>query len=195
MLGHTHALFGFTTLAAVQAAGIAVVGRGIIEPRPTLGGIPIGLGLCGAAAILGALLPDLDAEDSTIQRELGGLGILVQLLGVKHRGVLHSGLAAAAVTLLAAAAGWWFGYPDVGLAFGLGYLSHVAIADAMTVSGVPLWWPLKKRFHLLPRPLRVRTGGPVEKLVFIVAAGALLLWLLPEILPPDLMNFLTRWAA
>jgi len=181
MLGHTHALFGLTTLVAVQT-GLTRVGYEFIQPHPVgPTDLPAGLALGAGAAVIGALLPDLDAADSTIQRDLGWLGLLpkagLTLLGVKHRGVLHSGLATALVFTLAGLSGWWWGYPDVGLALGLGYFSHVALADAMTISGVPLFWPGKRRFHVLPRRLRVRTGGPVETLVFWLGAG-LLLWLL-----------------
>lgn len=184
MLGHTHALFGITTLAVVQT-GVARVGYEFMQPHPVgTHELPLGLALCAGASIVGALLPDLDAEDSTIQRDLGWLGVLtkagLKLLGVKHRGVLHSGLAAIVVFVLGALMGGWLGYLDVGLALGLGYFSHVTLADAMTISGVPLFWPAKRRFHLLPRLLRVRTGGAVEKLVFLAAAG-LLVWLLPGV--------------
>ena len=184
MLGHTHALFGITTLVVVQT-GATRVGCEFIQAHPVgPHKLPLGLALCAGASIVGALLPDLDAEDSTIQRDLGWLGVLtkagLKLLGVKHRGVLHSGLAVVVVFVLGALTGGWLGYLDVGLALGLGYFSHVTLADAMTISGVPLFWPAKRRFHLLPRLLRVRTGGAVEKLVFLAAAG-LLVWLLPGV--------------
>lgn len=187
MRGHTHALFGVTTLVAANAL------TDFVQPHP-VEGLPTGPVLCAGAAILGALAPDLDAGQSTIQGELGLAGSVIRgglgLLGVKHRGMLHSGLAA----LLVLAAGWLlggrWGYADVGLAFGLGYLSHVALADAMTITGVPLCWPLSRRFHLLPRPLRVRTGGPAEWLVFLLA-GAALAWLLS--IQPALFAEVVTW--
>jgi len=191
MLGHTHALFGLTTLAVVQATSVRLA-QPLIQPHP-VDGFPVGPGLCAGAAVLGALLPDLDAEDSAIVRELGLFGGLAKvgmtLLGIKHRGVLHSGLAIILVAVGAEMIGWWLGYPDVGLAFGLGYFSHIALADGMTIAGVPLLWPSSRRFHLLPRFLRVRTGGPVEKLVF-VAVAIVLTWLLPDMVPADFIKSL-----
>ncbi len=90
------------------------------------------------------------------------------LFGVKHRGVLHSGAAILIVAIVTELVGSWAGYRDVGLAFALGYFSHIAIADAATISGVPLLWPHKFRFHLLPHFMRLRTGGAVEKLVIMM---------------------------
>jgi hypothetical protein len=45
-----------------------------------------------------------------------------------------------------------------------GYLSHL-LADAMTLAPIRLWWPSRRRVWLLPRPLRIRTGGSVERLL------------------------------
>jgi membrane-bound metal-dependent hydrolase YbcI (DUF457 family) len=129
---------------------------------------------------------------------LGGLGVLTHLglnvLGVKHRGLLHSGLAMLLVTAAAVVIGRRAGFEAVGLAFGLGYISHVALADALTISGVPLWWPGQTRFHLLPHPFRVRTGGPAEKLVALVMVG-LLVWLLPQAVPPAWISLAQKWLS
>jgi membrane-bound metal-dependent hydrolase YbcI (DUF457 family) len=196
MLGYTHAVVGLTTLAATQAVSLRLAAP-LVQPHP-VAGFPVGPGLCAGAAILGALLPDLDAEDSTILHELGGWGLLAKaglgILGVKHRGLLHSGLAVVLVAFLAELIGGWLGYRDVGLALALGYASHVIIADAATIAGVPLLWPTPRRFHLLPRLLRVRTGGLVEKLIFVATLLALL-WLLPDLLPPEFLKTLRQWLA
>jgi membrane-bound metal-dependent hydrolase YbcI (DUF457 family) len=75
----------------------------------------------------------------------------------------------------------------VGLAFGLGYFSHVVIADPLTKHGVPLWWPRPGQFHLLPRALCVKTGGAVEALVFLLVALALV-WLGSDLVSLDLLK-------
>ena len=200
MLGHTHALFGLGALVTVELVARQVLEPGLIQPH-SIRGLPAGLALCAGAAILGALAPDIDAEESTIGGEIGVAGSFIQgvlrLVGVKHRGVLHSGLAGLVVLALGAFIGWRVGYLDVGLAFGLGYLSHVALADALTIHGVPLLWPLKAQFHLLPKGLRVRTGGPVEGLIFL--SGTLLLislfFLVPDLIPPELIRWIKRTIA
>lgn len=196
MLGHTHLLFGAVTLAAAEVGLRVVTGASLLAGETADNAASVEPALCLAAALVGALAPDLDAEDSTIQRELGGVGKLahlgLNLLGVKHRGVLHSGLAMLLVTALAMMVGRWAGFEAVGVAFGLGYISHVALADALTISGVPLWWPGQRRFHLLPHIFRVRTGGAVEKLVALTLAG-LLLWLLPQVVPPVWIETVAQW--
>ncbi len=188
MLGRTHIVIGLTTLAIAHAQPVAL--GDLVGPHP-MAGLPAGPLLCLGAATLGALLPDLDANESTIQQELGFVGTVthagIELLGMKHRGVLHSGLAVLIVLALSTYIGHRLGYGDAGLAFGLGYASHIVLADALTVTGVPLLWPSARRFHLLPRPLRVRTGGPAEQLIFL-AITALLIWLLPALLPPHFIE-------
>lgn len=178
MRGHTHALFGLAAVVAVDQL------TQFIQPH-IIRDVPVGLVACAGAAILGALAPDIDAEDSSIKRELGLAGsaasLGLRLAGVKHRGLTHSGIIAGLVPAAAWLFAGRFGYEDVGLAFGLGYLSHVAVADALTISGVPLLWPLPGRFHLLPRPLRIRTGGAAEVVVFALAAVGLGL-LLPAVI-------------
>jgi len=55
----------------------------------------------------------------------------------------------------------------------LGYLSHL-FADMCTKSGVPLLYPTnKKRYHLLPHPLLIKTGTVGETLFLIIY---LLIW-------------------
>ncbi|GAB4158086.1 MAG: hypothetical protein Fur0021_27650 [Candidatus Promineifilaceae bacterium] len=107
---------------------------------------------------------------------------LAQLL--PHRGITHSLLTCLLLTgmlalLLAALPAW----PTRGLpfAFLVGYMSHLA-ADGVTKTGVPLLLPLaRRRFHLLPRPLRITTGGAFEQGFFrllLVVDGLFLVWLL-----------------
>ena len=172
MQGHTHALFGVTTLAIANHLA------GFIQPH-LIRGVPTGMVVCAGAALLGALLPDIDAEESTIKSELGLAGRMLggglSLFGVRHRGLTHRGIVALLVLAVGVVMGDLWGWPDAGWAFGLGWVSHV-LADGLTVAGVPLLWPWKKKdFHLLPKPLRVRTGGPVEGLIFVMIVSGLFL--------------------
>lgn len=183
MRGKTHIVFGLTTLATVDAL------TGLVQSHPVKG-IPIGPSLCLGAAILGSLAPDLDAEDSQIQHELGKIGVMLsnwlRSFGVEHRGFTHYGLTTLLVIVAGGLLGWRLGHWDVGLAFGLGYLSHI-LADGLTLTGVPLLWPRKKNVHLLPGPLRIRTGGPVELLLFIGVTGVMI-FLLPSLIPAELVR-------
>lgn len=190
MVGKTHLVIGLATLAGTEAA------TGLVQPHPVKD-IPVGPFLCIIAVIVGALAPDIDAEESQIKYEMGEAGLALstwlQSFGVEHRGLTHYGLTGLIVTVSSGLLGWWLGYPDVGLAFGLGYLSHI-LADSLTLAGTPLLWPLQKEqnFHLLPAALRVRTGGPVEPLIFI-AVTILLVFLLPALVPPEWIKTLRHW--
>ena len=179
MLGRTHLVIG---VAMVVAADGTV---GFVQPHSG-SGLAVGPFLCLGLAMVGSLAPDIDAEASVLRgssRILGLVSTTLRGVGLTHRGLTHSGLAALMVMLLSLAAGGWLGGLDLGLAFGLGYAGHI-IADAATVRGVPLLWPRPGRFHLLPRSLRVRTGGTAENVVLI----GLCLGLLP-IIPLWLAKF------
>lgn len=98
---------------------------------------------------------------------LGGVAGLVHRLPGHHRGWTHAPPVALALTVAAFLLGppLFPSLPGVGPALAAGYLSHLA-ADALTIRGIPLWWPGRDQpsLHLLPRPLRVRTGGVGERL-------------------------------
>jgi inner membrane protein len=137
-----------------------------------LAAVPHGLdavGLSAGAAMLGALVPDLDAPKSKLQsismggiRPIAPLGWVVSAL-FPHRGPLHSLLGLYVFTMLvslplAAAVGW-----QASVALSLGYASHIAL-DACTVRGVPVCWPNRESYWLLPERLRITTGGDLEPL-------------------------------
>ena len=94
---------------------------------------------------------------------------------IPHRGPTHwlvtwLGLSALAVTG-AALLHWPL---LLAYAFGAGYLSHL-LADALTVSGVPLLWPFSDRkIHLLPGLLRFRFNSPVQWLYVLGVWGVTL---------------------
>lgn len=112
---------------------------------------------------------------------LGGVAGVVHRLPGHHRGWTHAPPVAIAVTVLACAFGpaLFPALPGVGPAFAAGYISHLA-SDALTIRGIPLWWPGNNQpsLHLLPRPLRVRTGGPRESVFNVIWPVALIaVWL------------------
>ena len=110
-------------------------------------------------ALASALLPDLDHPKSLLGRRLPWIsGPLSRLFG--HRGFTHS--------LLAVGAGVWglAQFQGPGLisvavkdALIIGYLSHL-LGDWLTPAGIPLFWPLRRRFRLPGLPLK--SGGGYE---------------------------------
>ena len=148
MNGNTHAL-----------AGICL-GLLMAQTGQPWGGI--GLAVCGG---VGALLPDIDHPKSMVGRRAGIAGGALRLV-VGHRGILHSGVAAAIMIVAALMVPTeWRGYA---LAGAVGYASHLAL-DGLTVQGIPLLWPSRRRFRLL----RLTTGGVVEWLLRLALLGGL----------------------
>jgi len=138
----------------------------------------------GAAAV-GALLPDLDAPRSKIgQWSVGGIKpffLPSQAINrsVGHRSISHSLLALVFIAgvglVLSSFVGW-----QVSLALWLGYASHL-LTDSSTRSGIPLLYPRPRRFHLLPKPLRIVTGSLAEEVIFVAFAMLVLILLLSNI--------------
>lgn len=159
-MGPTHALAGVASLWCLQAFP-ALVNPELLAPL-------------GVLAALGALLPDLDANQSQIKHlAIAGIRPFVPLSSLLnrtfgHRGVLHSllGWGTATLVLLPLALVTGLAVP---LAISLGYASHLA-TDACTKSGIPFFYPKRKRYHLLPRSLRLTTGSQAEDAVFALTA-------------------------
>jgi inner membrane protein len=146
------------------------------------------LALAGVAAAVGALLPDVDSDESIIRRSTGTArsgGCIGKLasLGISaitggHRVGTHTAVAWLVISGLAWIAGQASSMSYVAIAFSIGYLSHL-LADAITVEGIPLFWPLaKRRVCLLPSFIAIRTGTFMEY-AFMVAfgVGVVKLWL------------------
>jgi inner membrane protein len=131
---------------------------------------PVEVLALGAVGGLCAMIPDIDHPQSAIRHKTGLLGDLAAFW-MKHRGITHT-LAIAAVFGLVS---WYLLPPLVALVMAGGYLSHLLL-DALTPSGVPLLWPLTwAPVKLLPRGLRIRTGGMAEKgFVLLMLSGVVL---------------------
>ena len=144
-MGHTHALIGSTL-----AIGVAIASH--TAPNTTL--------LLMAAGALAAILPDIDHPQAPIRRRLGCLGNLI-FGRLKHRGITHTLIAVVAVVVAAVTA-----LPQlVGAVVAIGYLSHI-LADMLTVSGLPVFWPYKKdNYHLVPKRFCITTNTWPEALL------------------------------
>lgn len=145
-------------------------------------------------AVLGALLPDLDARESKLSnvKTWGVTPIkpLARLLSrsLGHRGPLHSLVALLALSILASLPLSILLDPFAGLGLSLGYLSHLLL-DACTRSGIPLLWPEPGRVHVLPAPLRVVTGSGGEDVAFLLVALAATGFLLVQFSNPNISTF------
>jgi membrane-bound metal-dependent hydrolase YbcI (DUF457 family) len=122
----------------------AIVGAGVVS-------LPLGVALATSR------LPD--------QAEVGG---------IDHRKLTHY-----LVTAVALVGACWYASthwkPELAVALtgglAVGLLQHLA-ADGCTLSGVPFFGPFLRRcLHLLPRPMRVRTGSCVDTAIGLAAVG------------------------
>jgi inner membrane protein len=132
--------------------------------------IALSVGVVAAAS----LAPDIDHARGTVGRAAGAPGRLAagtvsRLL--KHRGPLHSALAAAGAGVVAELLGERLGVTGLGALVAFGWASHI-LADALTDRGVPLLWPLWRKRLRLPFGLGIATGSGAEAV--IVVAGLLL---------------------
>ncbi|GAC1390027.1 MAG: hypothetical protein NVS4B11_02980 [Ktedonobacteraceae bacterium] len=136
----------------------------------------------------GALLPDIDNARSTFGHKLGWISKEIQHLA-GHRTLFHSllGLLLGSLLALGLEQVVSFLLSQHGLVFPaqfvrgshlvffgvlFGCIMHIA-ADALTLGGVPLLWPNRKRFGFPPDPnFRFRTGSWPE---FVIVWSFMLL--------------------
>lgn len=138
---------------------------------------------------LASLLPDLDASESKIKNLKLGIYIGHSKIWFKpfwpiafvlskifrHRGALHS-LVAVILLSIGLMAIIPKEYSTITLVIILGYASHL-LADALTKSGIEFFWPIKKNLGLLPKALRVKTGGIVDTVLLFVGSASLIAFL------------------
>jgi inner membrane protein len=186
MTGYTHLVGGIVSLALPLAL---LQSLDVSASPDTLGTLAIG-------ALFGSLAPDLDAAHSLLKAltiplnattrrgqyrlELAPFALPATLLhtALGHRTLLHSLLGAVLATAVLALPFFLGGEPGFGVGFVLGYLSHLAL-DACTVHGIPLLYPVRRRFHLLPPVLRIVTGSLQEDIVFVLLGSVAFAVLLP----------------
>lgn len=163
----THAVFG---VAALAGASLLLVGE-----APPLYAYP--------AAVVAAWVPDLDNPRSRLGNGLSRLknpllnlatrplswvlrGISFTLFRtVGHRTLTHSLIGFAAFFFAVSLLGAFSGLPGLRFALVAGYASHL-FADALNTPGVPLLWPSRWRFRLMPGGFR--SGGAAE---FVISLG------------------------
>lgn len=183
MRNGTHVLVGVTAaLGGAQALG---------SDLATAAAMSVG-------AALGSPLPDADQLGSRVHRRtrmerrnvlIGAAGLALRIplvafaLLARHRGVSHSLLACAALTIAAAGVIVALPTPAPVLAGGLvlGYAAHV-LADGCTPHGVELWAPLsRRRVHFVPHGAHIPTGSVRERLLAVITflVATMLVWTVP----------------
>lgn len=100
------------------------------------------------------VIPDIDYYKSKVRIPFVSFFITLFL---KHRGVFHSIF----IPVVAYFAFSLVGYNPIGLAILLGYLSHLFL-DALTQSGIKLFWPFSFRIRGF-----IRTNYILEKIFFL----------------------------
>lgn len=151
MKGITHALLGLS------------VGVYSISMLPA--DLPMQLAAV-AAGLAGGLISDIDHPRAIISRYTPGVGHAARLV-ISHRGPTHSLL----FLLLVILGGIVLHIPVIiATAAATGIASHL-LADMATVAGVPLLWPLKGKWRLLPGTLLWGSASLIE---IAVSGGALL---------------------
>jgi len=146
LIGRSHLIFGVGSLALTNE----LIGNDLVL-------LVAGLG----PAMLGSLMPDIDAYQSKIKsnRIIWLLSLPFTLFG--HRTWTHSGL----ILLLLVIP--WFYLNGISaflyLSFWVGYTSHL-VGDMMTPHGIPLLYPYKKKFRL---PITFKTNSPTESLIAV----------------------------
>jgi inner membrane protein len=187
MEGRSHLLVGL-------AAAVVVDSVFHISGPPLIGSNLVTLSLLTDKAVyymavaLGALLPDIDNARSTLGKRLGFVSREIQHVA-GHRTIFHSILGLVIGSLLAAGLERLVAYllslrglilPAhivatshlVFIGVLLGCILHIA-ADALTQGGVPLLWPIHKRFGFPPDAhWRFRTGTWPE---FVIVWALILL--------------------
>ncbi|WP_288841585.1 metal-dependent hydrolase [uncultured Deefgea sp.] len=142
MMARTHIAF-----AALMMVACSV---GILQRMPQVHEVA----LAGAAG----LLPDLDHPQSTFGRIVPYISIpIAKVFG--HRGFTHSFLMVALIIWLLLTYREQQDIPVLPLV--IGYFSHI-IGDLLTPSGVPLLWPVRKKFSLN----LFKADGPMEHVIY-----------------------------
>lgn len=104
-----------------------------------------------ATVMVASLIPDIDICTSKAGRMIPPASILIQLF-IGHRTLFHSPLLYLAI--YAAAISTYPGAATYIHAAAIGIISHLLL-DMMNPAGVPLLWPIGKRFHIAS----FRSGG------------------------------------
>lgn len=190
MMSRTHIAIGvaaggavahFLHLSIPESVGLGLVaGAGAALPdidteqstasRTLFKIVPLGALVYLVAGLVARLLGLSQTRPSLLQ--VGIIAAAVMLLPTAtrlifgHRGATHSLLVWSSLLAILYLYGMRESSALLGASVCLGSSVGGILPDALTPAGVPALWPItKKRFHLLPDGLRIRTGGIIERLI------------------------------
>ena len=112
--------------------------------------------------VFGAILADIDYMTSKVGSKVRLLSFFIELI-FGHRGLMHTIYVPVAFFILLSL----FGYPVIGFAFLIGFMSHLII-DCLNIKGISFLRPFNK-LHIRGF---IKTGGILE---YILLAGILVL--------------------
>ena len=178
MIAKTHMLSSLSLGLAIPIAATTLYN--IHLPAPTL------LLLFMSGVLFGATFPDIDEPRSYVGKQFPIFSNILSLF-IKHRGITHTLIVLALyyglfllflhLSHFDATMKKYITYTFAG--FLVGNVGHI-LGDMSTINGVSLFYPLiKKSVGILPKPLRYRTGGAIEK--FLVGPLFTLLLLLESL--------------
>ncbi len=189
MVGRSHLLVGLTA-GIVFDSVFHVSGPPLIGTSHITRDLVIDKALFYVMVALGALLPDIDNAHSTLGKKLGWVSKEIQHK-FGHRTLFHSLLGLLLGSAIALGVQQIVSYllatrgliiPSrvvssshiVFIAVLFGCVMHL-LADALTLEGIPLLWPMKKYFGFPPlRNWRFRTGTWPEYVIvwaFMILVG------------------------
>ena len=173
---HTHSIFGllFALVTIKILAIFNIIDLSYLISGSLFNGTIIKFYL---AAMLGALLPDLDHAQSKAGKLFWFISKPLKMFGIKHRGLTHS-LLGIILFILASKqllvynwiqpVSWW------GMI--IGYISHI-IADMMNVQGLPIFFPNNTRFKFHSN---ITTNSWQEQFLFLLIVSSITLIILHE---------------
>ncbi|MBM7555959.1 metal-dependent hydrolase [Halanaerobacter jeridensis] len=173
---HTHSAFGllFTLITVKIIVLFDLVDISYLLNGSLFNGTLIKFYL---AAVVGALMPDLDHAQSKMGQLLWFISKPLKFFGIKHRGLTHSLVGIVLFNLLSkqlVTHNWieittWWG-------LNIGYISHI-VADMMNVQGLPLLFPNDKRFKFHSN---ITTNSWQEQFLVFIVSLAIIIIILQE---------------
>ncbi len=151
----------------LSATIIAVPMLGMIEEKEAL--------IFLISVVIGSLFPDLDEPGSFLSRRVKIVSVVLSMF-TKHRGVTHTFIALSVYSLAFAVLNYYYPLiPVILIGFILGNVIHFLGDMSTKESGLKLLYPFSnKKYHVLPKKIRVKTGSNIEKYLVIPTFGTIL---------------------